>query len=255
VDGNAGDLGEFFLDQVFESDENVVDAGNGVIAFHDAVAGGEDVVLDLADTDIVAAEELVVATGHVIEAVLDGELELAHFADANFGSGNVAAERLDMDVDVEFAIAVAESSDGVFEFGSLAVSFTEGKIFIDFKVKFDKEIAVLLSGRNVVNGVAHALGDGANGFEEVFVGGSAGFGVDDDVGGDDFADPLFNRVCERVDLFQVCGARDRDGGVDEMAIAGAADADAVDTQDTVHVANGIGDLVLQTFGDGVEKSV
>lgn len=255
MDSDAGDLRELFLDEVFESGQDVVDAGDGVIAFHDTVAGGEDVVLDLADTDIVATEELVVAAVHVVEEVLDGQLELAHFADADFGSGDVPAERLDVDVDVEFVIAVAESGDGVFEFGGLAVCFAEREIFVDFEVQLDEKVAVLLSGRNVVDRMAHALGYGTNGFEQVFVGGSAGFGVNDDVGGDDFADPLFNSVCERVDLFQVRGARDRDGGVDEMAITGAADADTIDTEHTVHGANGIGDLVLQAFGDGVEKSV
>ena len=111
---------------------------------------------------------------HVIQEVLDSQLELAHFADADFGSGDVPAERLDVDVDVEFVIAVAERGDGVFEFGGLAVCFAEREIFVDFEVQFDEKVAVLLGGRNVVDRMAHALGDGTNGFEQVFVGGARG---------------------------------------------------------------------------------
>ena len=107
MDGDAGNLGEAFFDEVFEGGENVVDASDGVIALHDAVAGDEDVVVDLADMDIVAIEKFVVIAWHVIKEGFDSKLELTHFASADFGCGDVATKRLDVDVDVEFVVSVA----------------------------------------------------------------------------------------------------------------------------------------------------
>ena len=167
----------------------------------------------------------------------------------------MAAERLDVDVDVELVIAVAEGGDGVFEFGGLAMGFAERKILVDLQMEFDEEIVVLLVRGNVVNRMAHALGDGANGFEEVFVVGGARFGVYDDISGNDLADALLDGVGERVDTLEIGGARDGDGGVHKVAIAGAPDAHALHAKHAVHPADGIGDFVLQAFGSGVEKSV
>lgn len=255
MDGDAGDLGEAFLNEVFEGGEDVVNAGDGVIALHDAVAGDKDVVVDLADADVVAVQKFVVIARHVIEESFDGKLELTHFTDGDFRSGDMAAERFDVDVDVELVIAVAEGSDGVFEFGGLAVSFTKGEILVDLKMEFDKEIVVLLIGGDVVNGMAHALGNGANGFEEIFVVGGARLGVDDDVGGDNFAHPPLDGVGKHVYALEIRGTRHRDGGVDEVTIARPADTDALDTQDAFHTSDGVADFVLQAFGSGVEERV
>ena len=201
MDGDAGDLGETFLDEVFQGGKDVVDAGDAVIALHDAVAGDENVVIDLANADIMAIDEFVVIAVHVIEEGFDGQLELVHFAGADFWGGDVPAEWLDVDVDVEFNIAVAEGADGVLEFGGAAMGFTERKIFVDFEMEFDEEIAVLLEGGDVVDGMTHALSDGTDGFKEIFVVRGARFGMDDHVRWDDLADALLDGVGEFVDLF------------------------------------------------------
>ena len=64
MDGDARDLREALLDAVFQRGGHIVDAGNGEIAFHHAVAGNQNMVLHLADTDIVAIDELIVGAGH-----------------------------------------------------------------------------------------------------------------------------------------------------------------------------------------------
>ena len=71
MNGDAGDLRKALLDAIFERCGNVVDASDGEVALHNAVAGNEDVVFDLADTDIVAIDELIVGVGHAVEEQFD----------------------------------------------------------------------------------------------------------------------------------------------------------------------------------------
>lgn len=255
MDGDAGDLRETLFNEVFEGREDVVDSGYGIVAFHDAVAGDEDVVVDLAHADIVAIEKLVVIPGHVIEEGFDSKLELAHFTHPDFRCGDVAAERLDVYVDVEFMAGVAQGSDGVFEFGGLAMGLAEREILVHFQMKFDEEIAVLLVSGDIVNGMAHPLGDGANGLKKIFVVWRAGFRVNDNVSGDDLADALLDGVRKRMDALEIGGTRDRDGGVDKMAIAGTPDTHAFHAKYALHMADGIADFVLKPFRRSVEKSV
>src|ERR1700757_639066 len=183
VDGDARDLRETLFHAVFESGRDIVDAGDGEIALQHTVAGNEDVVLDLADADIVAINQLVVGAGHAVEEGFDGHFELAHLAGARVGRGYVAAEGLDVNVDVH--VAVAQLADAVFELGGAAVGFAKAEVFIDFEVKFDEEMAVLLRGGYVVNRQAEAESDGTNGFEEMLIARGARLGVDDDIGGND----------------------------------------------------------------------
>ena len=111
-----------------------MDACDGVIALHDAVAGDQNVVVNLADAHIVAIKEFVVIARHVIQKRLDSQFELAHFTGGDFGSGDVSAKRLDVDVDVELVMAVTDGGDGVLEFGGLSMGFTEREVFVDFKM-------------------------------------------------------------------------------------------------------------------------
>lgn len=105
MNGDAGDLREVLLDAVFQGRGDVMDAGDGEVALHHAVAGNENVVLDLADADIVAIDQFVVGAGHAVEEGFDGHFELTHFAGAGVGRGDVAAQRLDVNVDVDVALA------------------------------------------------------------------------------------------------------------------------------------------------------
>lgn len=72
MDGDAGDLRETLLYAVFEGGSDIVNAGDGEVALHHAVAGNEDMMFDLADADIVTVEKLVVSAGHAVEESFDG---------------------------------------------------------------------------------------------------------------------------------------------------------------------------------------
>ena len=58
-----------------------------------------------------------------------------------------------------------------------------------------------------------------------------------------------------MDLFEAGSARDADGGIDEMAVTGAADAYAVHIQDAVHPSYCPGNFLLQAFGSHIEQRV
>ena len=253
VDGDAGDLGKVFLDAVFESGGDIVDPGDGEFTLHDAVAGNKYVMLDLADANIVTINELVVRAGHAVEESFHGHLQLAHLAGAGVGSRDMAAERLDVNVYVD--ITLAEFADAIFEFGGAAVGFAQAEVFIHFEVEFDKEVAVLLRGGDVVHSQAEAESDSADGFEQALIARGPGFGVDNDVRGHDLGDAFFDFVGQSVNLFEVGSAGDADGRVDEIAVAGAAKAHSFHAQHTFHVSDFSGDLLLQAGRGGVEKRI
>ena len=142
MDGDPGNLRESFLHVVFKSRQDIMNAGNGEFTFHNAMAGDQDVVFDLADANIVTVDELIVGGGHVIEKGFDGHFKLAHFAGTSVGCGDMTAEGLDVDIDVH--IAIAQGADAVFKISGPAVGFAEGKILIHFEMELDKHMVVLL---------------------------------------------------------------------------------------------------------------
>src|SRR5258707_11889526 len=127
VDGDARDLREAFLDAVFQRGGDIVDAGDGEIALHHAVAGNQNVVFDLANADIVAIDELIVSAGHAVEEGFHGHFQLAHLSGAGVGRGDVAAQRLDVNVDGD--IDLAEFTEAVLKFARAAVGFPEARVF------------------------------------------------------------------------------------------------------------------------------
>ena len=92
---------------------------------------------------------------------------------------------------------------------------------------------------------AETLGDGPHGLEKMFIARSTRFGVNDHVGGNDLGDALFDAVGEGMDLVEIRGARDADGGVDKITIAGAPEAHAIGTEHAIDFLDGTGDPVLQ----------
>src|SRR6266481_4496699 len=79
--------------------------------------------------------------------------------------------------------------------------------------------------------------------------------MDHHIRGNDFADALFDGVAQSVDLLKACRSRDADGSVNEVTVAGAADAHAVDVQDAIHASHGPGNLLLQAFRRNIQKGV
>ena len=97
---DAIDLRKFFFDTVFQRGGYVMDLSNRQRAAHRAMAGSEDVVFHLANTDVVAIDELVDLGRQAVNEFFDRPRELLHFARAGVGCGDVAAKRLDMDIHV-----------------------------------------------------------------------------------------------------------------------------------------------------------
>lgn len=56
----AENLGETLLHAIFEGGGDVMDLGDRKAAIHRAVAGNQDFVIDAADVDFVAVEQLVI---------------------------------------------------------------------------------------------------------------------------------------------------------------------------------------------------
>lgn len=95
-----------------------------------------------------------------------------------------------------------------------------------------------------MNGKAAALGSGADGFEEVFAGAGARFSMNDDVGRNNFGDAALDVIAGSVGFFEADGAWNTDGHVDEIALAGAAQTDAVDAEDAFELFHCGSDLLL-----------
>jgi len=220
VDGDAVDLGELFFDAILEGGGDVVDLGDGERAVHGAVAGDEDFVLDEADVNVVAIGQLVIFGGEIIDEVADADGEVFHL----FAAGNVRAERLDVNVDVR-AGGLAEQI--LLEIRGQTMGFAEARMLVDLEMQLDEQAAVDLMRGEFVNGEAAALCRGANGLQEIFAGTRARLHVDDHVGGNNFGNTALDAVAGGVGLFEAGGARNADGDVDEIALAGAAQADTV----------------------------
>src|ERR1700676_3605567 len=116
-------------------------------------------------------------------------------------------------------------------------------------------MSVLLRGGDIVNSQAEAESDGADGFEQGLIARGARFCVNDDIRGNDLRDALFDFVGEGVDLLEIGGAGDADGGVDEIAVAGAAQAHAFHAQNALDISDLGNELILQTRGRGVKKRI
>src|SRR5579872_5503786 len=101
-------------------------------------------------------------------------------------------------------------------------------------MQLDEEHALLLNRAQIVDCETHALGDGADRFEEMLALGSTRLGVDDDIGGHNFPNAFLDLVGQFVNLLEAGGAGDTDSGSDEMAISGAADADANNVEHAIH---------------------
>src|SRR5487761_669984 len=221
VDGDAVDLGEVLLDAILDGGSDVVDVGDGEAAVHGAVAGDEDFVLDEADVDIVAIGKLVIFGAEAVDEVANADGEVLHF----LAAGDVRAERLDVNVDVRAGGFVEQI---LLERGGEAMGFAKAGMLVDFEMTLDEQATADLVRGKFVDGEAAALGRGANGFEEIFAGTRARLHVDDHVGGNDFADAALDAVACGVGFLEAGGARDADIHVDEIALAGAAQANAVD---------------------------
>ena len=127
--------------------------------------------------------------------------------------------------------------------------------FVHFQVQLDEEPMIELVRGKFVDGEAAPLRDGANGFEEIFVGLGARLDVHHHVRGNNLRDAFFHGVAGGVGLLQAGGARDADGDVHEIALAGAAHAHAFGLQHAFGFVHGGFDAFAQAVGSDVEQRV
>src|SRR5579859_7154783 len=120
---------------------------------------------------------------------------------------------------------------------------------------FESVRAVLLRGGDVVHSEPEAESDSADGFEQCLIARGAGFCVNDDVGGNNLGDALFDFVGEGVNLLEIGGAGNADGGVHKVAVAGAAEAHAFHLENSFNIPDLGNELILQPSGSRVEKGV
>lgn len=185
-------LRKFFLDAVFQRGRHVVNLGNRQRAAHGAMARSENVVFHLANAHVVTIYELIKFGRQAVQELLDGAGKLFHFAGARVWSRDMAAERLDMNIHV--GGVVAKFANFLFQFRRLAVRVAKAQIFVDFQVKLDEELSLVLERGHVVNGQPHALRNRANGFKQMLALRGAGFGVNHDVRWNDLAYTFLNGV-------------------------------------------------------------
>ena len=106
-----------------------------------------------------------------------------------------------------------------------------------------------------VNSEAAALRDGANRFEEIFVGWRARLHVHHHVRGHDLRDAAFHGVAGRVRLFEAGRARHADGHVHEIALPGAAHAHPFGLQHAFGLVHGGVDALAQAARRDVQQRV
>src|ERR1700759_2200724 len=121
-------------------------------------------------------------------------------------------------------------------------------------MQFDEEASLELMRRELVDGEAAALSNRTNLFKEIFIAAGAWLDVNDHVGiGHDLPDALLNGVAGDVSLLETRSAGDADRYVDEIALAGAANADAFAAENSFGAGDGGRNSLLQTDGRDIEQ--
>jgi len=158
-------------------------------------------------------------------------------------------------MDIHASAGRSGGADVFLELRGLAMGFAKAGGVADFEMELDKEMAVELVSGERVDAQTAALGESADGLEDVLAERSARLDVDDDVGGNDFADAPLDLFAGGVGLLEAGAARDGDGDIDKIALAGAAGANALGFENAGSLADRLGNAVAEAAGGGVQKSV
>src|SRR5215472_1497098 len=89
----------------------------------------------------------------------------------------------------------------------------------------------------------------------MLVTGSPRLGMNDDIGRNNLRDALFDAIGERMNLFEICGSRDTDGGINKITIPGAADADTIRAQNSFNFFDASYDPFLKSGRGCIEESI
>src|SRR6204780_2275709 len=169
------------------------------------------------------------------------------------GAANSHAQRFDVNIDAR--AGVGSLQDFVFQFRGAAMGSPQARSLFHFQMQLDEEMPVVLVRRYFVNSEAAALGDGANGFEGMLVLAGARLDVNHHVRGDDLADAFLYRFAGGVGLLETGCARNADGDVHEITLAGTADAPALGAHPALGFTQGSGDSLARAAGGHVEQRV
>ena len=147
-------------------------------------------------------------------------------------------------------------ADFVFERGHLVVRIFHGEALVHFEVLFDVERAFQILHADIVDVEIVAGGDGTNAVKQILAASGTRDGADHDVGigknavhtiGDGFGN-LFGALERNV-------ASHAHEDIREIAIAGAADARAIDIHNAIDGGDGIKNLATDAAGRSVEQGV
>src|SRR2546428_94014 len=129
---HAIDLGKALLHTVFEGGGHVMHLRDWQITFHDAVAGNEDVMFGLPHQNIVAIHEVGGLRRQGIQVSFDSASELAHLAGPAVRAGNMASERLDVNID--FGLPAAQLAASGFEVRRLPMRLAQTEVFVHLEM-------------------------------------------------------------------------------------------------------------------------
>src|SRR6185437_309480 len=100
-----------------------------------------------------------------------------------------------------------------------------------------------------------SLRNGTNRIEKILPGTGARFHMDDHIRRNDLCDAALDAVTGGVGFFEAGGARHVDIHVNEVMLAGAAQADAIYAEHTLDLFRRVDNLFLQARRSDIEKRV
>src|ERR1700691_3204883 len=213
------------------------------------MAGKVQASAHLLDLDVVHIDNFRKLAGGRLQPTL--EVGVADQLVAGFDGGWFA---FDMGEDVG-NLRYIEAHVG-FEFGDLIMGVLERHAFIKFDVLLDVKPPREILHADVVDVEVVACGHGANTIKDIFRALGTRQGLHRNIG-------IWKNVVDRcscgghqlVGALKSDGARQPDGQIGEIPVAGAADAYTADLEYTINAGDGIGDLSPDPGGGGVEQGI
>ncbi len=168
MNGDPGDLRKVLFHAVFQRAGDVMDQRDREASIHGAVARRQDLLLHLADVDVMAIHQLVVFLRQRVDVFFDRPGEPCHLSALPVDRSDVRSERLDVNIydriDAFRGSSHARKRANLFlKFGGAAMRVPQAQVFRHFQMQFDKQPPVELVRGYLVDGKSPPGGDGANG--------------------------------------------------------------------------------------------
>src|SRR5579864_353132 len=233
----------------FEFSLNVVHTGERQIVRQCAVTGNEKMPTNALQNKFVYIENFGELRGHGSQSALE------------FGIADQSLRRLDgrglaLDVRQDVGDFGNVAPHCRFQLGDLIVGLLHRHALIKFHVLLHVNLTRDVLHTDVVDVQVVASGNGANAIENIFrtLGARQRLHGDVSIGKD--AVNGFSRGCHQLArALKGHGTRQADGKVGEVAIAGAANPDAIDFKHSIDARDRIDDLGAHPCGGGVEQGI